>query len=107
MTEHTTTHVKRPFFAHTLRLFAVPIILFWVGLTVVVNIFVPQLEVISEQHSVPLAPMDAPSMKAMMRVGSNFNEYRSNSTVMMVLEGQQPLGDAAHHYYHEILEKLY
>jgi putative drug exporter of the RND superfamily len=111
MTEHTsantTTHAKRPFFAHTLRVFAVPIILFWVGLTIVVNIFVPQLEVISEEHSVPLAPMDAPSMQAMMRVGSNFKEYKSNSTVMMVLEGQQALGNAAHHYYDEILKKLY
>src|ERR1700751_3434371 len=106
MTEHTTTHVKRPFFAHTLRIFALPIILFWVALTVIVNIFVPQLEVISEQHSVPLAPMDAPSMKAMMRVGSNFKEYKSNSTVMMVLEGQQPLGEAATHYYDAIVKKL-
>jgi putative drug exporter of the RND superfamily len=110
MTEHTsartTAHVKRPFFAHTLRIFAVPIILFWVALTVVVNIFVPQLEVISEQHSVPLAPMDAPSMQAMMRVGTNFQEYKSNSTVMMVLEGEQPLGNAAHHYYDEVIKKL-
>lgn len=68
MTERPNAHAKRPFFAHTLRLFVVPIILFWVGLTVVVNVFVPQLEVISEEHSVPLAPMDAPSMQAMMRV---------------------------------------
>jgi putative drug exporter of the RND superfamily len=106
MTEDTDAHGKRPFVAHALRIFALPIILFWVALTVIVNIFVPQLEVISEQHSVPLAPMDAPSMKAMMRVGSNFKEYKSNSTVMMVLEGQQPLGDAAHHYYDAIIKKL-
>ncbi len=107
MTEDTDGHGKRPFVAHMLRVFAVPVILFWVALTIIVNIFVPQLEVISEQHSVPLAPMDAPSMKAMMRVGANFKEYKSNSTVMMVLEGQQALGDAAHHYYDEILKKLY
>ncbi|MGH3634382.1 MAG: MMPL family transporter, partial [Mycobacterium sp.] len=102
----TTTHAKRPFFAHALRLFAVPIILFWVLLTVFVNVAVPQLEVISEEHSVPLAPMDAPSMKAMMRLGHNFKEYNSNSTVMMVLEGQKELGEAAHHYYDEIIGKL-
>jgi len=104
---HTDAHGKRPFVAHTLRIFALPIILFWVALTIIVNIFVPQLEVISEQHSVPLAPTDAPSMKAAALVGSNFKEYKSNSTVMMVLEGQQPLSDAAHHYYDEILKKLY
>jgi putative drug exporter of the RND superfamily len=103
---HTTTHAKRPLFAHTMRLFAVPIILFWAGLTVVVNVFVPQLEVMSEQHSVPLAPMDAPSMQAMMRIGANFKEYKSNSTVMMVLEGQQALGAAAHRYYDDVIKKL-
>jgi RND superfamily putative drug exporter len=104
MTENTSAHTKRPFVAHTLRIFALPIIVFWVALTVIVNIFVPQLEVISEQHSVPLAPVDAPSMKAMYRVGSNFKEYKSNSTVMMVLEGQQPLGETAHHYYDAIVK---
>ncbi|MGH3556488.1 MAG: RND family transporter, partial [Mycobacterium sp.] len=103
---HTDTHGKRPFFAHTLRIFAVPIILFWVLLTVAVNTLVPQLEVISKEHSTPLAPMDAPSMQAMMRVGHNFKEYNSNSTVMMVLEGQKKLGDEAHHYYDEVIKKL-
>ncbi|MGH3551123.1 MAG: MMPL family transporter, partial [Mycobacterium sp.] len=103
---HTATHGKRPFFAHALRIFAVPIILFWVLLTFVVNTMVPQLEVISEQHSTPLAPMDAHSMQAMMRLGRNFKEYNSNSTVMMVLEGQQKLGDDAHRYYDEIVKKL-
>ncbi|HEU4360238.1 MAG TPA: MMPL family transporter [Mycobacterium sp.] len=102
-----TARVKRPFVAHMLRVFAVPIIIAWVALTVCVNIFVPQLEVISEEHSAPLAPMDAPSMQASERVGHNFQEYNSNSTVMMVVVGEQELGDAAHHYYDEILQKLY
>jgi RND superfamily putative drug exporter len=103
---HTTTAAERPFFAHMLRIFALPIILFWVLLTVAVNVLVPQLEVISKERSTPLAPMDAPSMQAMMRVGHNFKEYNSNSTVMMVLEGQEPLGEDAHRYYDEILRKL-
>lgn len=38
--------------------------------------------------------------------GSNFKEYKSNSTVMMVLEGQQALGEPAHRYYDEIIKKL-
>src|SRR5690625_828958 len=103
---HQDPHVKRPFFAHMLRVFAVPIIIAWIVLTAVVNVFVPQLEVISEEHSAPLAPMDAPSMEAMMRVGRNFEEYNSNSTVMMVLEGDDELGAAAHHYYDDIIDKL-
>ena len=45
-------------------------------------------------------------MKAMMRLGHNFKEFDSNSTVMIVLEGQQPLGDDAHHYYDNVIRQL-
>jgi putative drug exporter of the RND superfamily len=45
-------------------------------------------------------------MKAMMRMGHNFKEFNSNSTVMVVVESQQPLGAAAHHYYDDIVRKL-
>ncbi|OBK85380.1 hypothetical protein A5649_00180 [Mycolicibacter heraklionensis] len=103
---HQDPHVKRPFFAHMLRIFAVPIIIAWIVLTVLVNVLVPQLEVISEEHSAPLAPVDAPSMVASKLVGENFQEYKSNSTVMMVVVGEDELGDAAHHYYDEIVAKL-
>jgi RND superfamily putative drug exporter len=50
--------------------------------------------------------MDAPSMQAMMRLGHNFKEFDSNSTIMIVLEGQQKLGDAAHSYYADIIRQL-
>ncbi|MBV9722371.1 MAG: MMPL family transporter, partial [Mycobacterium sp.] len=91
---------------HAIRLLAVPIILGWIVLTIVVNVAVPKLEVVGEQHSAPMAPLDAPSMKAMMRLGHNFKEFDSNSTVMVVLESQQPLGAAAHRYYDDIVRKL-
>ena len=45
-------------------------------------------------------------MKAMMRMGHNFKEFNSNSTIMVVVESQQPLGAAAHHYYDDIVRKL-
>jgi putative drug exporter of the RND superfamily len=106
MNSSTSTHAKRPFIPHAIRLFAVPIILFWVVLTVILNTVVPGLEVVSEEHSAPLAPMEAPSLKAMMRLGQNFNEFDSNSTVMIIIEGQQPLGDAAHQYYDDIVRRL-
>src|SRR6202007_3417276 len=86
----------RPVIPHFVRIFAIPIILGWVALTVIVNVAVPKLEVVGEAHSAPMAPLDAPSMKAMMRMGHNFHEFDSNSTVMIVLEGQQPLGPGAH-----------
>lgn len=106
MSTSTSTDAKRPFMPHAMRLFAVPIILFWVLLTVMLNAVVPPLEVVSEEHSAPLAPMEAPSLKAMMRLGQNFKEFDSNSTVMIIIEGQEPLGDAAHQYYDDIVRRL-
>ncbi|VBA40786.1 RND family transporter [Mycobacterium attenuatum] len=101
-----SSHPHRPVIPHTIRIFAVPIILAWVVLTVIVNVAVPRLEVVSEEHSAPMTPLDAPSMKAMMLLGHNFREFDSNSTVMIVLEGQQPLGDDAHHYYDNLIRQL-
>lgn len=101
-----TKYPRRPVVPHTIRLLALPIVLAWVAITVVVNVAVPKLEVVGEAHSAPLAPNDAPSMDAMMRLGHNFKEFDSNSTVMIVLEGQQPLGADAHHFYNEIISKL-
>ena len=45
-------------------------------------------------------------MIAMKHVGKVFEEFDSNSSVMIVLEGQQPLGDDAHKYYDELIDKL-
>ncbi|WP_144206052.1 MMPL/RND family transporter [Mycobacterium tilburgii] len=96
----------RPYFSHAIRIFAVPIILVWVFVTIVVNVIVPTLEVVGEAHSAPITPLDAPSMQAMMRMGHNFHEFDSNSTVMIVLEGQQPLGADAHQYYDKLMRQL-
>ena len=89
-----------------IRWFAVPIIISWIALTVLVNVVAPQLEVVGERHAAPMAPMDAPSMQAMMRLGRNFKEFDSNSTVTIVLEGQRELGEAAHRYYDSIVHQL-
>ena len=102
----TTGKQKRPVVAHILRILAVPIVLFWIAVAVRVNVIAPQLEVVGELHSAPMAPEDAPSMQAMKLMGANFKEFDSNSTVMVVIEGQQPLGPDAHHYYDEIIRKL-
>jgi RND superfamily putative drug exporter len=105
-TTERTERGHRPVIPHTIRLFAVPIILAWVFVTVLVNVIVPRLEVVGEAHSAPMTPLDAPSMKAMMLLGHNFREFDSNSTVMIVLEGQQPLGDDAHRYYDNLIRQL-
>ena len=57
-------------------------------------------------RSVSMAPDDAQSVVATKRMGAVFNEYKSNSSVMIVLEGQKPLGADAHAYYDEIVKKL-
>ena len=105
-TKHAMPQASRPFIPHTIRVLAVPIILFWVAITVVVNTIAPSLAVVGEAHSSPMAPEDAPSMIAMRRMGHNFKEFNSNSTVMVVLEGQQRLGPDAHRYYDSIIAKL-
>ena len=105
-TKHAAPDAKQPFIPHTIRLLAVPIILFWVAITVVVNTIAPSLDVVGEAHSSPMAPEDAPSMIAMRRMGHNFKEFNSNSTVMVVIEGQQRLGPDAHRYYNSIIAKL-
>jgi RND superfamily putative drug exporter len=89
-----------------IRLFCVPIFLFWLGLTVVVNVVVPQVEVVGQSHAVSLAPNDAPSMIAMKKVGTDFKEFNSNSSAMIVLESDQPLGAESHQYYDSLIKKL-
>ncbi len=41
-----------------------------------------------------------------MLMGHNFREFNFNSTVMIVVEGQNKLGDDAHRYYDSIIHKL-
>ena len=103
----TNTHVgAHPMIPRFIRLFSVPILLGWLALVVLVNVVAPQLEKVGEAHSVSLAPSDAPSMQAMKRVGADFKEFDSNSSAMIVLEGDQPLGADAHHYYDGLIDKL-
>ncbi|WP_101948766.1 RND family transporter [Mycobacterium sp. 3519A] len=103
----SNTHVgAHPIIPRFIRLFCVPIFLGWIALTVLVNVVVPQLEAVGEAHAVSFAPKDAPSMQAMERIGHNFDEFNSNSSAMIILESDQPLGDAAHKYYDGLIDKL-
>lgn len=99
-------HGKRPHIAQWIRWLAVPIILGWLALTVITNVVVPQIEIVGQEQSVPMAAPDAPSTIAMNTIGKTFQEFNSNTSVMIVLEGDQPLGPPAHKYYDEIISKL-
>lgn len=102
----TGTQVKRPFIARMIRTLAVPIILAWIALVAFLNISVPQLEAVGRSQAVSMSPDSAPSMIAMKRIGEVFEEGSSNSAGMIVLEGQEPLGDAAHEFYDQMLTTL-
>jgi RND superfamily putative drug exporter len=67
---------------------------------------IPSLERVAETHSVSLMPKDAPSVQAMRRIGQDFKESNSDSSAMIVLEGQQTLGEDAHQYYAGLVREL-
>ena len=102
----STERPQPPFIARVIRRLSVPIILAWVALTLAVTFLVPPLERVGEQHSVPLAPQDAPSVQAMVSMGKAFQESDSDSFAMIVLEGQQELGDDARTYYRKLVREL-
>ncbi|AKS34808.1 RND family transporter [Mycolicibacterium goodii] len=109
MNRHSTNrdaNTQRSRLAWVIRTFSVPIILGWVAITVLVTLAVPPLEVVEQQHSVSLSPPDAPSVKAMTRMGEVFRESDSESVAVIVLEGRDPLGGDAHRFYDSIVRQL-
>ncbi|ALI27108.1 Putative membrane protein [Mycolicibacterium fortuitum] len=99
-------HAQHGGIAKWIRRLAVPIIIGWIALIGVLNTIVPQLEEVGKMRSVSMTPDQAPSMIAMKRVGEVFQEFKSNSSVMVVLEGDEPLDIKAHDYYDEVVDKL-
>jgi putative drug exporter of the RND superfamily len=97
---------RRSGIARWIRRLAVPIILGWIALIVVLSLTVPTLEKVGEMQAVSMSPKDAPSVAAMMRVGKVFQEFDSDSSAMIVLEGQQPLGPETHRFYDDMIAKL-
>ena len=97
---------RKPRIAHTIRILALPIVIVWVLIAVGVNVFVPQLEKVAEEISVPLSPTDAPSVTGMKHLGAKFKEYDSDNLVLVTLVGDKPLGQDAHRYYDELVKKL-
>jgi putative drug exporter of the RND superfamily len=97
---------ERPRIARLIRLLSLPIILGWLGITIVVNVVAPQLDVVAKAHSVAMTAKDAPSTIAMMRIGKDFHQFDSDTTAMVLLEGQDKLGDDAHRFYDTLIQKL-
>ncbi|MFZ0904783.1 MAG: MMPL family transporter, partial [Mycobacterium sp.] len=97
---------RKPRLARTIRVLALPIVVFWLLIAVGVNVFVPQLEKVAEDVSVPLSPTDAPSVTGMKHIGEKFKEYDSDNLVLVTLVGEKPLGQDAHQYYDDLVKKL-
>ncbi|OBK07801.1 hypothetical protein A5746_28770 [Mycolicibacterium conceptionense] len=95
-----------PFVARAIHRLAVPIIVGWLVVVAVLTFAVPSLEQVGRQYSVSLVPKDAPSFQAAQHMGTVFGESDSDSVAMIVLEGDQPLGDAAHGYYDDLVRQL-
>ncbi|QEN17084.1 RND family transporter [Mycolicibacterium sp. ELW1] len=106
MTTEPTSPIRRPLVARSIRTLAPVIVVAWVALTILVTFFVPWLETVSREHSVPMAPQDAPAVVAMQRMGSDFREFDSDSFAMLVIESQHELGPDAHTYYDGLVRAL-
>ncbi|CAJ1510908.1 RND family transporter [[Mycobacterium] burgundiense] len=102
----TTKDSRPPFAPRFIRRFAPLVIVGWLALILVLTLSAPLLETVGEENSVSLMPQDAPSAKAMARMGQVFQESDSDSFAMIVLEGAQPLGEEARTYYSELVAEL-
>jgi RND superfamily putative drug exporter len=100
---HVEVHLM---LARWIRRLAIPIVIGWVALVAAIAVLIPPLETVAAQNSVPLNPTDAPSLQAMTQMGKVFEESNSDSIALIVLEGTEPLGDAAHQYYDGLIERL-
>jgi RND superfamily putative drug exporter len=96
----------RPAYMRLIRRLAWPLIIFWLLLTVGLNVLVPPIESVAREHAVTMSPQDAPSLIAAKHIGAKFDEFDSDSMVMLVLEGRTELGADAHRYYDTLIEKL-
>jgi RND superfamily putative drug exporter len=102
-----TKHGLRRFsLAWIIRRLSVPILLFWLAMSVVTNVLVPPLEKVGAAHTVSLSPEDAPSLQATKRIGRVFQEFDADGSAMIILEGDTPLGDGAHRFYDDLIRKL-
>jgi putative drug exporter of the RND superfamily len=106
VSQHEAEGSDRSRAARVIRTLALPIILIWIAVAGVTNVLVPQLEIVGIERAVALNAPDSPSVMAMKHIGEKFGEFDSDSAAVIVLEGDQPLGQDAHTYYDGLVAKL-
>lgn len=102
--EQSSDERSRP--ARLIWTLALPILLLWIAIAVLSNVISPQLETVGEERSVAMNAPDSPSIMAMRHIGQKFEEFDSDSAAMVVLEGDEKLGQNAHDYYDVLVKKL-
>ncbi|QIS18921.1 RND family transporter [Nocardia terpenica] len=103
---HWTYTPGRPLYARLLYLFAVPVIGVWLIAAGGLNLFVPQFEKVIEGHARSFLPDQASSVQAIAKMSNYFGGAGTNNFTYVLLEGDKPLGDAAHRYYQDLLHRL-
>ena len=99
--------VKRPRLAKLLRVLAIPIVLVYLAVAVVTNVFVPSLDDVTAENAGPLVARDAPSAQAAIHMGNDFNESNYTSVAVLLLETNgRKLGEQDHQYYNELVRRL-
>jgi putative drug exporter of the RND superfamily len=99
--------VRRPLFAKLIRILAIPIIPFWVGLAVVTNVFVPPLEETTAANAAPLIPREAPSSHGAVVTGQAYGESNYTSVAVVVMETHgRNLGEQDHRFNDDLVRKL-
>nr|WP_082108418.1 MMPL family transporter [Mycobacterium sp. UM_NZ2] len=96
----------RPTLARLVRRAAVPVILFWIISAGILSLTSPPLEDVASQRAVAVMPEDSSASQAMRRIGEVFDEFSSDSSAMVVLEGQGKLTEAAHEFCNQIVDAL-
>lgn len=100
--------VKRTRYAKLVHALSIPIILFWLALAVIVNVFVPSLEETTAANAAPMIPREAPSSADAVRTGQAYNEsdYTSVAVILMETQGGRKLGAQDHKFNDELVRRL-
>ena len=101
-----TSQQHRGGIAKFIRRYAVLVIIGWIAVVGIISATVPPLETVGQMRSVSMSPDYAPSVIASKRIGQVFDEYRSDSQIMIVLEGEEKLGADAHYFYNDLVDRL-
>jgi RND superfamily putative drug exporter len=86
---------------------AIPIVIFWILVAVITNVFVPSLDDTTAANAGPLVARDAPSAQAAIIQGNDFKESNFTSVAVVLLQtNDRKLGEQDHQYYNELVGRL-